>query len=102
MHALHAGISVLEFWDLTPRETYRAIEASIWRDEQTQRQQIAQAWRTAALTRAKKMPTLKQLLTTGPAKPLVGKELQRRRKEFEEMTSGVDLSKLGKRDSTDG
>lgn len=95
MQALRAGVTVLEFWDLTPRETFMAIAAAIWRDEQAQRQQIALAWRTAALTRAKKLPTLKQLLTP-PAKPLAGAELERRRQEFEQMGANLDYSKIGK------
>lgn len=68
----------------------------MWRDERAQRQQIAQAWRTAALMRVKRMPSLAQLLA-GPAKPLVGRELARRRKEFEDMTANVDLGQLGQR-----
>lgn len=84
------------YWDLTPAETYAAIDAYIWREEQGQRKALAQAWRIAAFTRAKKLPSLKQVLTTGPAKPLQGKERVRRRKEFDEMKAAVDVAKLRK------
>lgn len=73
------------FWDQTPRETCLAIEAAMWRDERRQRQDVALAWRTAALLRAKRLPSLKHLLSSGPARPLAGEELTRRRREFREM-----------------
>lgn len=94
MQALRAGISVMEFWDLTPRETFMEIDASIWREEIQQKRDLVLAWQTAALTRAKRMPSLKQLLNTKQARPLVGQELEKRRKEFKEMTANLDVSKL--------
>lgn len=93
-YALQAGLGVLEFWDLTPAETYAAIEAAIWRETQSQRRELANAWRTAAFSRAKKLPPLNQVLNTGPTKPLKGKERERRRKEFADMKAAVDLTKL--------
>jgi hypothetical protein len=74
-----------------------AIDAAIWRDERQQRQQLTQAWYTAALQRTKRLPTLKQLLSTGPARPLKGKELEKRRSEHREMMANVDIGKLTKR-----
>lgn len=93
-YALQAGIGVLEFWDLTPAETYMAIEAAVWRDTQAQKRALASAWRTAAFSRAKRLPPLNQVLNAGPAKPLRGEERRKRRQEFEEMRAAVDLSKL--------
>lgn len=69
-----------------------AIDASIWREEVQQKRDLTLAWQTAALTRAKRLPSLKQLLNTKPAKPLVGAELEKRRKEFRDIT--VNWSKL--------
>lgn len=97
--ALRAGIGVQEFWDLTPVETYMAIEASIWREQQRQKQSIAQAWYSAALQRAKRLPPLKQLLQAGPAKRLVGAELRARRDEYAQAQAALnrlDLSRLPK------
>ena len=71
-----------------------AIEASIWRDERNQQMNIVQAWRIAMMMRAKRIPSLKALLNTKPAKPLHGKELEKRRREFKEMTANVDVNKL--------
>jgi hypothetical protein len=88
---------VAEFWDMTPREVFMAIEASIWRNEHNQQLDIVQAWRMARLMRAKRIPSLKALLNIKPAKPLHGKELEKRRREFKEMTANVDLNKLIKK-----
>jgi hypothetical protein len=87
---LRSGIGVREFWELTPRETLLAIEAAIWRDERQQEQDIALAWRTAALTRTKKLPTLRSLLASSkPPKKLSGTELEKRRDEFKKMTQAL-------------
>lgn len=61
--ALRAGVPVLEFWQMTPRETVQVIEAAVWRSELEQRQQLALAWNTAALSRTKRMPSLRSLLS---------------------------------------
>lgn len=80
---------------MTPRETFMAIDAAVWREEQQQKREIALAWRTAMLSRAKRIPSLKMLLATKPAKPLEGEELARRRREHAEMTRNVDVNVLG-------
>ncbi len=74
-----------------------AIDAFIWRDEYQQKLNIIQAWRIAMLMRAKRMPALKALLGSKPAKPLHGMEKEKRRREFKEMTKNLDVSKLGKK-----
>ena len=65
-----------------------AIEAALWRDERRQERQMRAAWYTAALTRAKKLPSLKQFMTPA-ARPLKGKELVERRKEFRQMSAAA-------------
>lgn len=94
--ALRCGISTLDFWQMTLPETRLALEAVLWRDERQQKREIALAWRTAALTRSKRLPSLPSLLA-GKAKRLQGKELKRRRQEFTEMTANLDTSKLMRR-----
>jgi hypothetical protein len=49
-----AGISPVEFWDLTPYQTRIAMEALIERADK-------QAWMIAAFTRAKKLPKFESL-----------------------------------------
>ena len=74
-----------------------AIEASIWRDERNQRLEIVQAWRIAMLTRAKRIPSLKALLGSKPAKPLHGKELKKARQEFKELNKNLNLEQIAER-----
>lgn len=88
--ALRCGISALEYWDMTPRETLLAIRA---RSEQVYKERLTQAWQTAALTRAKRLPKLDQLLA-GRARPLRGEELKKRREEHEELTKRLSVDKI--------
>lgn len=70
-----------------------SIEAALWRDQRRQKLDKVLAWRIAGLMRTKRLPSLKQMLAE-PAKPLKGAELERRRREYKEMTAAVDLSAL--------
>lgn len=93
---MRAGFGVAEFWDLTPHETFAAIDARIWRDEQQQKQAISQAWLMASLSRRKRLPALSSLLTGGEAKRLTGPELAQRRQEFSDMTKNLDLQAINR------
>ncbi len=70
-----------------------AIEATIWRNQQAQRMGLQLAWLTAALGRAKRMPSLRRILT-GPARRLHGPELQRRRTEHRRMASQANVAAI--------
>jgi len=84
---------VADFWEMTPRETFAAIDAAVWRDEQQQRQAITAAWLMAKLSRAKRVPSLSSVLSQGrPAKPLRGRELVERRKEFKQLASPANVA----------
>ena len=74
-----------------------AIEASIWRDERNQQMNIVQAWRMATMMRAKRIPSLKALLGSKPAKPLHGKELKKARQEFKELNKNLNLEQIVER-----
>ena len=52
--AVVAGISPIEFWQLTPYQTRIAMEATLERSDK-------QAWMIAAFTRAKKLPRFEKL-----------------------------------------
>jgi len=82
---------------MTPRETLMTIEASIWRNERRQELDLVQAWSMAKLMRAKRIPPLKALLNTKPAKPLRGKELEKARQEFKELNKNLNLKKIAER-----
>jgi len=71
------------------------IDAWTKRENWRLSQDISLAWLTAALVRSKKMPALKNLLTSAkPARKLRGKELDNRRREFEELKANVDVDAL--------
>lgn len=53
-----AGVSAVEFWQLTPYLTKQVIKAV--HDER-----ITQTWMLANMTRAKKLPPLEKLLSRG-------------------------------------
>jgi hypothetical protein len=87
-------MTAAEFWEQTPKETLMTIEAAVWRDERRQKLDIALAWRVAALSRQKRLPSLKKLLTPDETRPLRGKELKKRQQEFREMTKNLDVKAL--------
>ena len=79
---------------MTPRETSAAIEAFTWRMEREHRRDAWLAWHTAALSRAKRLPPLRRLLGGGETRELGGEELERRRRERDEMLEQIDVKKL--------
>lgn len=87
-------MSAPEFWELTPRETLATIEAFQWRQEQAHRRDAWLAWHVAALSRAKRLPGLRALLRPAKARGLEGEELERRRRERDEMLARVDVERL--------
>lgn len=93
-NALRAGIGVEEFWRLTPRETYAAIRAENWRQDLHHRRQAWLAWHIAALSRSKRLPSFKKLIGADKARALEGEELERRRRERDEMVDQIDIDKL--------
>ncbi len=74
---------MLEFWELTPRETVATIEAGRGRLQAERELTMSLAWHTAALTRTKRLPTLTSLLAR--LKPRKVVPIEKRRDEFEEM-----------------
>lgn len=92
--ALKCGISVAEFWALTPRETYATIEATSWRLEREHRRDAWLAWHIAALSRAKRLPTLQRMIGAGKARALEGEELERRRAEHREIMQKIDVDRI--------
>ncbi len=69
---------------MTPRETILAFEAAAWRMRQDRANLVSLAWHTAALSRAKKLPSLMSLVAK-ILKPPKDEPLDKRREEFEDM-----------------
>lgn len=95
--ALRVGLGVDEFWSLTPRELSLVMEARMWQAEQTRKLAVQQAWLTAVLERSKRVPPLKRLLGDDKARPLRGKELERRRAEHEAIVAHMGKTRKVKR-----
>jgi hypothetical protein len=77
-------VTVAEFWDMTPRETFLAMEAGAWRMQQEQTLAMSAAWHAAAFQRAKRMPSLSSVLNR--LKPKKHMPIEKRREEFEELS----------------
>lgn len=89
-------MDVEAFWRLTPKETFAAIDAAAWRQDVDHRRNAWLAWHVAALSRAKRLPSLKRLVEPKDAKPLHGEELERRRQERDDMLQSIDMEKLNR------
>ena len=79
---------------MTPNETLATIEARAWQAEQERQRDLWLAWHIAALSRAKRLPSLKRLLGSGETRVLTGADLERRHQERREIMEQVDLDKL--------
>jgi hypothetical protein len=79
---------------MTPRETYAAIQAATWQMEREQRRDLCLAWQTASLSRAKRIPSLRRLLSPGKSRPLKGEELEHRRRERDGMLERINVDKI--------
>lgn len=79
---------------MTPNETLATIEARAWRAEQEGQRDLWLAWHIAALSRAKRLPSLKRLLGSGETRVLAGAELERRQQERREIQESVDIQKI--------
>lgn len=80
-------MTVVEFWDLTPRETMMTCQAAAWRMEQAHELALSLAWHAEALTRAKRIPPLQRLLARlrRASAPEPDLDLEERAAEFEEL-----------------
>ena len=60
--AIRCGVSVSEFWDLTPRELYYVAEAFREKLQDDREQRLVQAYQTAVFYRAKRLPSLRRII----------------------------------------
>ena len=87
--ALEAGVSALDFWHMTPAETYASIEAL---EKRTHKWALYEAWHVAALQRMKKMPSLKRILRTDDDMP----DIEQLKQDHEELMKLAAASKAKK------
>ena len=89
-------MTVSEFWNLTPRETFAALDAAAWRIKREDKQMASLAWHTATLTRARRLPTLAQMLARVESawrRTRKDVPLEERREEFEELKAKMERAK---------
>lgn len=77
------------FWSLTPRELMLHFEAYEARAVREHQRDAWLAWHIAALSRAKRLPSLRRLMGLDRARPLHGEELERRRAEHAELVANA-------------
>ena len=80
--ALGAGVTALEFWRMTPGEVCAAMQAANGRARSELKRSLYQAWYTAALTRIKRMMSLKKLIRDDERPP---DDMEQLAREHEEM-----------------
>ncbi len=83
------GLTVAEFWAMTPREMAMAAKAHNRRSRSEHRRDAWLAWHVGALVRTKRMPPLKQLMGEMQTKVLTAEEAERRKAEHEEMVANL-------------
>lgn len=62
--AISVGVSESDFWTMTPRQYYRRMKGEGRRLKREGEARVEQAWLTAMLSRAKKVPRLEKLLAS--------------------------------------
>lgn|GEM_PF-3204478 len=95
--ALYMGLTVAEFWAMTPRELAIASDAAVRRQKREQRRDAWIAWHIGALQRVKRLPSLKQLMGEMQTRALSPDEAQRRKQEHNELVSRYESAKHGKK-----
>ena len=86
---------------MTPRETIAALDAAAWRIRHEKMQMMSLAWHTAALMRARRMPSLAQM-TARLKKPRRNAPIEQRREEFEELKARVRAKVNSERSTVNG
>jgi len=93
--ALRCGVTIAEYWSMTPPETLAVIEAHNWRQRQEERRQMTTAWMTAALTRTRRLPRLGALLARSKRPQKLSKnDLAARRTEFRQAATPEKLARI--------
>ncbi|MDZ4346866.1 MAG: hypothetical protein U1E51_31015 [Candidatus Binatia bacterium] len=73
------------------------FQAAKWKRETDQRRDIELAWRTAALTRMKRMPSLKELFDPPRTRALSEQEAREKKRELEELKAIIEAKRKKQR-----
>ena len=87
--AFRMGISLSDFWRMTPYEFFLYIESYAEVEEERSKQLIAQAYYTEVFARMKKLPKLEKILnSTKPKKKQTDEEMLEVVKKLNSMFGG--------------
>ena len=100
VEANKAGVSAMEYWQMTPREVYAAIDAENWlrgieiknkhvEFENLHQELMWQNWHLALLMRQKTLPSLANFLDPPRTKDLSPEEAKERKAEFDQMKNAL-------------
>jgi len=101
--SVRTGISPESFWDMTLRENLLLIDGFLFRQQLSTEQRVSSAWLMANWSRAKRMPSLKSILSKiKKRKPKTKTEVQKAKEDFQEMVVDMTADLNIKPEETDG
>jgi len=97
------GITPDQFWDMTLRENLLLFDGFLFRQQLSTEQRVSSAWLMANWSRAKRMPSLKSILSKiKKRKPRTKTEVQKAKEDFQEMVVDMTQDLNLKPEETDG
>lgn len=97
------GITVEAFWGMTLRENLLLIDGFLFRQQLSTEQRVSSAWLMANWSRAKRMPSLKSILSKiKKPKPRTKTEVEKAKQDFDEMVKDMTQDLNIKSQETDG
>ena len=96
--SVRIGISPESFWDMTLRENLLLFDGFLYRQQLSTEQRVSSAWLMANWSRAKRMPSLKSILSKiKTRKPKTKVEMDKAKEDFqkmaEDMTKDLNIKK---------
>lgn len=84
--SVRVGITPDSFWNMTLRENFLLIDGFLFRQQLSTEQRVSSAWLMANWSRAKRMPSLKSILSKiKKTKPKSKGEIETAKKDFQQM-----------------
>ncbi len=101
--SVRVGISPTDFWNLTLRETLLLIDGFLWQQQLSTEQRVSSAWLMANWSRAKRMPSLRSILSKfKKQKPKTRVEVEKAKKDFHQMVDEMTGDLNIKRETDNG
>ena len=88
--SVRIGISPELFWDMTLRENLLLFDGFLYRQQLSTEQRVSSAWLMANWSRAKRMPSLKSILSKlKKRKPKTKDEIKKAKEDFQRMAENM-------------